>query len=235
MTVPEGGSMSDAKGVEAVERALQIMDCFSPGTPELGLADIARQTGQYKSTILRLAVSLERFGYLIRIEGGRYRLGPTIWRLGSTYRQGFDLSDIMRPELKLLSDATNETASYYVREGNTRTCLFRSEPTRSIRHSIAEGVNMPLGRGATGKILMAYSMPLDPAYEDIRTAGYAVSLGERDPEVAAMAVPIITPDGRLLGAIGVSGLITRFGPDRHPQLLAALRESQKRLTDQITG
>jgi DNA-binding IclR family transcriptional regulator len=227
--------MADAKGVEAVERALQIMDCFGAGAQELALAEIARQTGQYKSTILRLAVSLERFGYLIRAENGRFRLGPAVWRLGSSYRHGFDLSDIMRPELKLLSDATNETASYYVREGNSRTCLFRSEPARAIRHSITEGVTTPLDRGASGKILLAYSQPDDPAYQDIRAAGYAISLGERDPEVAAASVPVLAEDGRLLGAIAVSGLVTRFTDEHCPLLVSALRACQKRLADQITN
>jgi len=51
---------------------------------------------------LRLAVSLERFGYLGRGTDGRYRLGPTLWRLGSVYRQNLELEPILRPALQAL-------------------------------------------------------------------------------------------------------------------------------------
>lgn len=227
--------MPEAKGVEAVERALQILDCFGPNAANLSLADLAKATGQYKSTILRLAVSLEKFGYLIREESGRFRLGPTTWRLGSSYRQSFDLAGLVRPELKLLTDATNETASFYVREGNSRVCLYRSEPDREIRHSIVEGASMPLNRGASGKILLAYTENESEGGAAIRASGHAVSLGERDAEVAAISVPVLSASGRLAGALAVSGLITRFAAARHAELVARLLESQKRLAAQISS
>ncbi|MFW8635622.1 IclR family transcriptional regulator [Cribrihabitans pelagius] len=225
--------MAEAKGVEAVDRALQILECFTRDTPELALAEIAKATGFYKSTILRMAVSLEKFGYLVRGDSGRFRLGPAAWRLGSAYRQSFDLSEILRPELKLLSDATGETASYYVREGEARVCLYRSEPVRAIRHSITEGASMPLELGASGKVLRAFSGRAEEADAQIQAEGYAVSRGERDPEVAAVSVPVMTAQGRLLGALAVSGLITRFGDDRLPALAGALKDSQHRLAGKI--
>lgn len=226
--------MPDAKGVEAVDRALQILDCFGAENQELSLADISRRTGFYKSTILRLAVSLENFGYLIREESGRFRLGPTTWKLGASYRQGFDLAGVMRPELKWLCERTSETASFYIKEGGSRICLYRVEPARAIRHSITEGANMPLDRGASGKILLAYSGDDTERSAEIRADGYAISLGERDAEVAAISVPIVAGNGRLVGAIAVSGLITRFNDSYQRQLIEALKESQNRLAGQIS-
>ena len=73
---------------------------------------------------------------------------------------GFDLSNVLRPELKALCEETNETASFYIREGDNRICLYRVEPSRSIRHSIVEGASMPLKKGASGKILSAFSANL---------------------------------------------------------------------------
>lgn len=225
--------MSEAKGVDAVDRALQILGCFAPDKPDLSLADIAKATGLYKSTILRLAVSLDKFGFMLRDENGRFRLGPAIWRLGSAYRQAFDLSTILRPELEHLSNSTGETASYYIRDGNSRVCLYRSEPMRAIRHSIAEGTIMPLAQGASGKILRAFSGLEGEALPRITKNGFAISLGERDPEVAAVAVPIRATGGALLGALAISGLISRFSTDRILALLAALQETQQRLANKI--
>lgn len=227
--------MAEQKGVEAVDRALKILECFSSEAPEISLADLSRQTGFYKSTILRLAVSLERFGYLTRAETGLFRLGPATWRLGSCYQQGFDLAEILRPELKALSADANETASLYVREGNARVCLYREEPLRSIRYSIVEGSSLPLDRGAPGKILMAFAGEDIEGAADIRRDGFAISLGERDPEVASASVPLIASGGRLVGALAISGLISRFDEARQEVLLDALKASAERLSRKLTS
>lgn len=227
--------MAEAKGVEAVDRALKILDCFGADQQEISLAEIAKITGFYKSTILRLAVSLERFGYLVRGETGLFRLGPATWRLGARYRQSFDLADVLRPELKVLSDATNETASFYIREGDSRVCLYRVEPSRAIRHSIEEGASMPLQRGASGKVLLTYSNEPFAEAAEIRAKGFAVSLGERDSEVAAVAVPLMSKSGRLVGALCVSGLITRFDNAQHEAFVAALTQSCERLSQLISS
>lgn len=226
--------MTEPKGVEAVDRALKILDCFDAESPELTLTELARHTDFYKSTILRLTVSLERFGYLVRGENGKFRLGPTAWRIGAAYRQRWNFADILRPELKVLSDATNETASFYIKEGDSRVCLYRCEPSRSIRHSIDEGAKMPLDLGASGRVLKAYSDPTSDAAASIVKNGFGLSLGERDPEVAALSVPLFSKNERLVGAISVSGLITRFSEDTHSDMLDALKKSQQRMTAQIS-
>jgi DNA-binding IclR family transcriptional regulator len=40
--------------------------------------------------------------------------------------------------------------------------------------------------------------------------GWYLSEGERDPDVAALSVPVLSPDQKLYGALSVSGLRTRF-------------------------
>ncbi len=226
--------MTEPKGVEAVDRALKILECFTPEAPELSLAELANRTGYYKSTLLRLCVSLERFGYVIRGGDGKFRLGPAAGRLGASYRQSFDLEGILRPQLKQLCSATGETASFYIREGSARICLYREEPARAIRHSITEGASMPLDRGASGRILLAFSAKDNSGFAAVRAAGHAVSIGERDSEVAAVSVPVIAASGRLAGALSVSGLITRFTPDRRGAMIEALNSCRRWLEGQIT-
>ena len=120
--------------VEAVERALTILDAFREGEESLSLAALAEKTGFYKSTILRLAASLERFGYLAREPNGLFRLGPSLWRLGSLYRRSFDLGEHLRPELRRLVEATTETASFYVARGTSGSASIAS--TRRARCGI---------------------------------------------------------------------------------------------------
>jgi len=221
--------------VEAVERALSLLECFDGGEEWLTLAELARRTGLYKSTILRLGASLERFGYLVRRSDGRFRLGPTLWRLGSLYRRAFDLAELIRPELKLLVEATGETASYYVREADSRVCLYRHNSPKAIRHHLNEGQRLSLEAGAASKVLTTFrSPPEERAWSaQVRRDGYGVSLGERDPEIAAIAVPVLDRGGRLRGSLSISGLITRFGPDERAVALQAMRAAAARLHEQL--
>lgn len=214
--------------VEAVERALALLDVFDEDDRLLTLADLAERTGYYKSTILRLSRSLERFGYLIRHEDGGYALGPSLWRLGSIYRRDFDLGDHVRPVLRRLRDASGETASFYVRVGDVRVCLYRLNSNRAIRHHLDEGTHLPLDKGAAGRLLSAYSGTAGAA-DGIVHQGFAVSLGERDPEIAAVAVPVMASSDTLRGALSISGLVSRFDKTFQRRCVALLREQARKL------
>jgi len=215
--------------VEAVERALTILDAFAADKSELTLAELAAATGFYKSTILRLSGSLERFGYLIREPSGAFRLGPSLWRLGSIYRHGFNLGDAIRPELHRLVEATHETASFYVRDDKTRVCLFRHNSPQAARHHLDEGSRLPMDAGASAHVLAAYSGATGNKAKSVRTQGYCVSLGERDPDVAAVAVPIFDSGAHFHGALAISGLISRFDKAARGAALAELKASAQRL------
>src|SRR5262249_49405095 len=164
----------------------------------------------YKSTILRLAGSLERLGYLIREERGAFRLGPALWRLGSIYRAGFKLGEAIRAEPRKLGEGTGGTGSVYFPEGQSRVCLFRHNSPQSARHHLDEGAQLPLNAGASAHVLLAFSDAKGPKAKAVQQRGYDISLGERDPQVAAVAVPVFDLAGEFRGALAISGLIGRF-------------------------
>jgi DNA-binding IclR family transcriptional regulator len=197
--------------VEAVERALTLMEAFADGTRTLTLTELAARAGLYPSTALRLAGSLIRFGYLARGADGGYRLGPTPLRLGGLYRAGYDLAEQVRPALARLVALTGETGGFYVRDGERRICLFREASPRPVRLHIEEGAAMPLDRGASAHVLMAFTGGTSPLHEAVRRRGLAISIGERDQETAAVAAPVFGGSGQLLGVLGVSGPMLRLG------------------------
>jgi DNA-binding IclR family transcriptional regulator len=220
--------MSNDK-VEAVERALAVLNAFAADRPRMTLGELAAVTGFYKSTILRLAASLERFGYLVREDNGVFRLGPALWRLGSIYRTGFNLGAAIRPELRRLAEATGETASFYIREGRSRVCLFRHNSPQSARHHLDEGTELPLTAGASAHVLMAYTEGKGSKARAVQQRGHCVSVGERDPQVAAIAVPVFDLVGQFRGALAISGLIGRFKEKARQSALAELTASARRL------
>lgn len=217
-----------AQGVEAVERALRLLDCFGEDRDALTLKQLADATGLYKSTILRLAASLERFGYLRRLADGRYQLGATLWRLGALYRKRFDVGQHVRPILDRLSAETGESASFYVRDGAVRVCLFRRNSSQAIRHHLDEGAQLPLERGAAGRLILAYTGAEGSEAAALRAAGHAVSVGERDPDTASVSVPVVA-GGQFAGALTVSGLRTRFDAAARQRAVALARAAAREL------
>jgi DNA-binding IclR family transcriptional regulator len=221
------------QGVDAVERALGILEAFADGTAKLGLTDLARRTGLYHSTILRLAVSLEKFGYLKRDADKQFRLGAAVMRLAASYQATFDLADHVRPILKAICEAAGETAAFYVRDGERRICLYRHNAVRMVRSHLNEGSETSLEVGASSRILKAYTDGAGSFYDEIRAHGCYVSLGEREPDIGGVAVPVFGAGKKLVGSLGVTGPLHRFTPDAVEQARLVLVEKAAELGSEL--
>lgn len=109
-------------GVAALDRAFGILSSFVTEDEILTLAELARRTGLYKSTILRLLISLEHGGFTRRLSDGRYTIGPEPLRLAHIYQDSYRIRHIIQPILQDLCRDSGEASSFYVREGNSRAC-----------------------------------------------------------------------------------------------------------------
>ncbi|MEH6580200.1 MAG: IclR family transcriptional regulator [Amphritea sp.] len=219
--------------VEAVERALDVLNSFSDEKNVLTLKDIADSTGLYKSTILRLIGSLEGNGFVSKQQDGRYRLGPSLWRLGSIYKNSFDSEKVIRPILEKMRDTVSETAAFYIKSGDRRICLYRENAKREVCHHISEGSEIAIKQGAAGRVLLAYTGTEGQLFDTIRKQGWYMSKGERNPDLAAIAVPVITPDGEIKGALSISGLIFRFEEPLVSQCLDLLKDAAENMGKQL--
>ena len=220
-----------SRGVAAVDRALSIIAALEASTIPRNLSEIARATGLYKSTILRLMESLQAAGYVIRIEESKYALGPTIMQLGLAYERSNPLRHHFLPVMERLVSIGTESPSFHVRQTATeRLCLFRLDSQHSTLDRVHVGDRLPLYRGAAGKVLRAFGDPPEQGSDMdlIRQEGFAVSLGERDKLCAGIAAPVFSGSERLLGALSFSGPRERFREEdiarMRPQLLDAARE-----------
>src|SRR3546814_3767315 len=141
------------------------MGAFEAQSKAMTVAEISRQTGMYKSTVLMLLVSLERFGYVGRASDGSYRLGPMAFRLGAAFDRAHKLSDYVAPILRSLVVKGTESASYHVRlDDESRMCLFRIDSDHATLDSIRGGDVLPLRRGAAGRLLDRKSTRLNSSH-----------------------------------------------------------------------
>lgn len=211
-------------GVEAVRRAMRILQAFGMNDVQLSLAQLSRRTGEHRSTVLRLARTLAMDGYVAQRADGTWRLAHAAGWLGACYQATFNVQDVVEPVLRELSIATGESTTFYVREGNQRICVVRVEGPKSIRHHVRVGAGLPLDRGGPGRVILAFTGEDGEPYESIRRAGYMISLGERDPEVSSISAPVYSVNWILLGAICISGPLSRLSEDvlqRHKETILA--------------
>jgi len=204
-------SESSEGGVDAVDRAMQILSAFTRQAGTLGLHELANRTGFYKSTLLRLLKSLEKAGMIQRRPDKMFVLGPEVIRLSAVFQHNYSLADSIRPVLKHIIEVTGESASFFVRQGDQRMCLLRENSPRSIRHHAIEGDVMPLNMGSSGRVLTEFR---DIRADDIpvkllRALPY-VAFGEFDPEITGISAPVFSMDNSLTGALSLSGPTHRF-------------------------
>lgn len=224
-------------GVAVLDRAFAILGAFGPTDERLTLTELSRRTGLYKSTVLRLLGALEHGGFIRRLDDGLYAVGPQPMRLAAIYQRSFRVDSVIEPLLAELSAVLNETASFYVRSGERRLVVSRVEPARAVRVSIRVGEDFEVRRGASGKVLLAFTeVDAPPATEAVRQRLWATSYGERDSETGAASVPVFGAIGELKGALTVSGPLSRLGqPQAMHEAVAALLAMAARATVAFGG
>ena len=220
-------------GVDAVNKALEILNCFTEKNESLSITKIANITGDHKSRISRISKSLENFGYIRKIRNGEFKIGHSISRLYEIYDSSFNLKNSIKSELDLISGKTNETASFFVKQKESRVCIQTSEPKKIIKHSIQIGAKKPLNKGSSGHILSAYHDLLIENKETILKQGYSMSFGERDREIASISVPIFRTKKQFLGALTVTGHISNFNKKNCLNFLNILRSSKIKIEKKL--
>jgi IclR family acetate operon transcriptional repressor len=216
--------------IGAAERAIAILDTLAEGG-DLGTNEIARRTGMTPSTVSRQLGTLAAGGLVERVDAtGRYRLGLRIVHLANALLARLDVREVARPHLVALVEATGETATLSV-PGDTDAITVDFVPgshhvqpvSRLGRPSIAHATS-------AGKVMLAFSgreLPDGPlrAYTPatitdtqalaeeiahVREQGWARAVGEREPDLAAIAAPIRSSRGELEAVVALQGPSSRF-------------------------
>ena len=126
--------------IQAIERAVAILNAFSAETPELGVTELAERLGLHKSTVHRFLVNLEAGGLVERnARTARYRLGLRIFELGGLVLQQMNLWDEALPFLEGLVRESGETGHLAVLDGGEAIYIEKVEARRALRIPSAMG------------------------------------------------------------------------------------------------
>ncbi|GAB4528420.1 MAG: IclR family transcriptional regulator [Anaerolineae bacterium] len=253
-----GAAMAQPEAyLKTVDRTLQVLLKFDQEHPEWSSSELAQALGLHRSIVYRILTTLERRGFVTQGQRGRFRLGLRLVELGNVVLAGIDLRQVAHPIMTRLVRETGESAFLTVVSGDESVCIDKIDSPQHIRVTLTIGGRYPLHAGASNKILLAY-LP-DDLVEDlisrgldsitphtitdttqlkenlaaIREQGYAFTVGELTPGVAALAVPLLNSNDTLVAALSIAGLASRFGEDRLPSLIEAIRRASAEISAQL--
>ena len=230
--------------VQVIDRATQILDCFTFERTELAVSEIAAKTGLHKSTAHRILMALE-YNDLIRQnrETGNYYLGMKLFKLGNQAAARINLREIARPYLIQLMEETKETVHLAVLDENQVLYLEKVEGPHALRMPSRVGRRIPTYCTSLGKAMLscleeqqvkqhlqgsrlkAYTphtvKTLDQLLEElaqIRQRGYAVDNEEIELGLRCVGAPIRDYSGCMVGAVSVAGPSARVNLEKLPWL-----------------
>lgn len=226
------------QSIKSVEKAVDILSCFTIETSSLTVTEICFLTGYNQSTVSRILATLEKKKCVERaIPGGKYTLGVKFHQWKMILSQETSIGDIARPVMERLRDLCGEEVSLYVLSEGSRMCIGAVKSHYGLARVTQVGKLLPLHCGASGKVLIAYlpdkerneiirSRPLekytprtitDPDeleanLAQIRRDGYAVSFEEREAGNYSVVAPVQGKGGKILASLSICGPLFRL-PD----------------------
>ena len=243
------GASPDPSGVRSVQRALDILSLLSEERPAVSIRDIVEATGLAKTTVIRLVQTLEQNGLLWAAPGG-YLAGPGLWRWAHLARGSWELPPETRKLMRDLGARRRETVNLYMLRDIHRVCVAQQESPQPLRHVVHVGDELPLWAGASSKVLLrdapeslltrvARGSPYGKGHvgrltewiEEAAHRGWAVSHGEREDGLSAVAAPVLGRSGAVVAALSLSGPTVRFSDDLVDRFAADLREAARHMSE----
>ncbi|MQA96872.1 MAG: helix-turn-helix domain-containing protein [Streptosporangiales bacterium] len=224
--------MIEPSGVRSVKRALDILALLTEERPAISIRDVVDATGLPKTTAIRLVQTLEAHGLLWATARG-YQAGPGLWRWSHLARVTWEPPAEVRRLMEELAERGRETVNMYMVRDVHRVVVAQQEGPQQLRHVVRVGDELPLWSGASSKVLLIGASPerleriaaespeglahlptLERWAAEAAAAGWAVSHGERETGLSAVAAPIRGRDGAAVGALSLSGPTARFTDER---------------------
>lgn len=234
--------------IQTVSHALTLLGQFNDDVEEYGLSELSKRLNLRKNNVFRLLATLESHNFVEQDRvTGNYRLGIRNLELGQAIIRQMGFVRMSRQILEQLSEQCNETCYLAAMKDIHVIYLDVVESEQPVRVVPRVGTRIPAHSTAAGKVHLAYigddklTKYLSPRefkrftsnsimdvkalkreLQQIRNQGYAVDDEETDEGVRCVSAPIRDYASRVVGAVSISGPVTRFSPERMERELIPL-------------
>jgi IclR family pca regulon transcriptional regulator len=215
----------DPNFVVALARGLSVIRAFSGQQEKMTLAEVARAVGLSRATTRRFLLTLQALGF-VQFSGREFWLAPKVLTLAHAYLSSSLLPRIAPPFLERISEALGESCSVSILSGNEVVYVARSRSRRMSAMARHVGSHQPAYCTSMGRVLLASLSPAElDAYfqavtlrpytrhtvtsetdlrailETVRAQHYAASDQQLEPDLRAIAVPLVDASGRTVAAL----------------------------------
>jgi IclR family transcriptional regulator, acetate operon repressor len=241
-----------ATTVKSADRVLDILEAVATAAGRASFSSLMTDLGIPRSSLFQLLGNLTARGYLEQDAATlRYRLGAKIAELARR-RPAPQLQQIVQPLLKKLSQETNETVGFYVREGDHVIAIATQTGGQALTYTMRVSEKAPLYAISSGKIVLGHMSDADvKAYlarttfekftphtlssakqvleqlRAVRAEGFAYAHEEFTVGIIGIGTGVMVK-GELIGMINLAVPSARFtkatAPILHQRLRAAAEE-----------
>jgi IclR family KDG regulon transcriptional repressor len=228
-----------SESIRSVERALEVLMCFTKQTPELTMTQISECVGINKSTVHRLLATLERKRFVERdSDTGIYKPGIRLLQLAFLTLEHNDLRHLSAPFLQNLCDQHHENVNLSVLDDTDVVYLEVIESPERIKLAASPGQRLPAFCTASGKAILAFLqedkvidilergmlrytqntiLTREVFFENIQCArekGFAISEQEFEEGINAIATPVLNSSGQPIASVSIAGPAYRLTRER---------------------
>ncbi|WP_448191475.1 IclR family transcriptional regulator [Azospirillum sp. sgz301742] len=242
--------------VQSLTRALNLLTILGGADAPMSLTHLAGAASLSPSTTHRLLTTLQQEHYVRFDQGARgWAVGVQAYMTGVNFLRTRSLLDVARPRMRRLMEEACETVNLAVEENGEAVYLARVGGPRVAHAVLPPAERTLLHCSAVGKALLS-GMPegrvhsilqqrgmrqftrstvssLPAMREELvrtRSRGYAIDQEERVSGMRCVAAPIYDENGRIIGALSLSGTTRRIEDGR----VCALGEMVKRTACAVT-
>lgn len=248
------------KANHSVDKVLQIIETLAEAREPMRLIDISEKVKMPTSTILRMITSLMERGYAYQDpQTSRYGLSLRFAQIGYMVLDQFNIRNVVHPYLVNLVRECSESACLAIEQDMRITYLDVVENTDSmikVRQSI--GKYAPMHATGSGKVFLSqftddqldelvarHGLPAYTSYtisslsmlkkglENVRAQGFAIDDQECELGVRCIAAPLVNYQNKVVGAISLSGPVSRMSYQRVEELSARLCETAAQISSTL--
>lgn len=228
----------DAEATGTVGKALGLLDAVAAFGRPVRFSEVQAVSGMPKATLARLLQTLTSEG-MLRYDSDRrvYLMGLRLVRLAQVAWRDFSIAPVARPHLRALAKRIGEAVYLSKLDNGQCVCLDRGAPDElsavfpalervypSYCTAVGKAMLACLPQDELGRALAQQSFhaktdftitdaaALRTELQMVLDRGYATEIEEHVRGIIAVAVPILTSGGALLGGLGV------HAPDRRTDL-----------------
>lgn len=244
-----------------VGKALEILDSVAAFGKPVRFSDLLDQSPYPKATLYRFLQTLTNQNMLSYDgETGTYSLGIRLMRLAHAAWKNASLAPIARPFIEELSEKVGETVHLAQLDHGQVLFVDKLHKTDRFETLARVGQVAPAYCTGVGKAMLAFLAPkrlqivlqqqayfkytpathgsadsLIEELEVIRSEGIAFDREEHEQGINSIAAPILSTNGRIIGAISIATSTNRLTTEGLNEFRALLVETAKKIGEEATS